>query len=62
LFPCYILCQIHLEKHFNWKGVGIDIVSNLAREYNLNRTNDSFVANGILPFGGFPGTDSFKYE
>ena len=24
--------------------------------------NDASVLNGILPFGGFPGTDKFKYE
>jgi lambda family phage minor tail protein L len=24
--------------------------------------NDFFVMNGILPFGGFPGTDTFRYE
>ena len=24
--------------------------------------NDKLILNGILPFGGFPGTDKFKYE
>ena len=24
--------------------------------------NDTAIVNGILPFGGFPGTDKFKYE
>lgn len=24
--------------------------------------NDSEILNGVLPFGGFPGTDKFKYE
>lgn len=32
--------------------------------YNSDKTviNDSIVNNGVLPFGGFPGTDSFRYE
>lgn len=28
-----------LEKHFDWKGVGIEILDNLVDEYNLNRKN-----------------------
>jgi hypothetical protein len=24
--------------------------------------NDAFMVNTVLPFGGFPGTDSFRYE
>ena len=27
-----------------------------------NVSNDFLVMNGVLPFGGFPGTDKFKYE
>jgi phage-related protein len=23
---------------------------------------DALVYNGVMPFGGFPGTDKFKYE
>ena len=29
-----------LEKHFNWKGVGIDIEEDLAKEYNANRISE----------------------
>lgn len=29
-----------LEKHFDWKGVGIEILENLAKEYNENRSNE----------------------
>jgi lambda family phage minor tail protein L len=31
-----------------------------ARSSSAN--NDYYVNNGILPFGGFPGTDNFKYD
>ena len=27
-----------------------------------NAYNDSDTVNGIMPFGGFPGTDRFQYQ
>lgn len=29
---------------------------------DLNINNDASMVNSVLPFGGFPGTDSFRYE
>lgn len=34
----------------------------LASNLNYVSYNDASILNGILPFGGFPGTDKFKYE
>jgi lambda family phage minor tail protein L len=37
-------------------------LSNLFNNAKYIAYNDKAVLNGILPFGGFPGTDKFKYE
>lgn len=37
-------------------------LSNLFNNAKYVAYNDKIVLNGILPFGGFPGTDKFKYE
>jgi hypothetical protein len=37
-----------LEKHFNWNGVGIEIVEDLAKEYNDNRLNECIKGDAML--------------
>jgi lambda family phage minor tail protein L len=37
-------------------------LANLFNNAKYIAYNDKAVLNGILPFGGFPGTDKFKYE
>jgi hypothetical protein len=34
-----------LEKYFNWKGVGIDIIEDAAKDYNKNRSNECVYAD-----------------
>lgn len=36
-----------LEKHFDWQGVAIDIMPNLAEEYNQNRSNNCVVGDAM---------------
>jgi len=36
-----------LEKYFDWKGVGIEIVEDLAKEYNNNRVNECVNADAM---------------
>ena len=40
----------------------VDIINASSFPNNYIAYNDKQVVNGILPFGGFPGTDKFKYE
>lgn len=36
-----------LEKHFGWKGTAIDIMPNLAKDYNENRSNKCIAADAM---------------
>lgn len=38
------------------------ILNYVSKSNTYQSNNDYYVNNGILPFGGFPGTDKFNYE